>query len=365
MLEHWRAFYFVEPSRVLPAANSLLAKAIYFLSTFGHQSVIVFFVLSGFFISSSVLRSLERGWSWRDYAIDRGVRLYVVLIPGLVLGGFWDAVGIRFFNQSGLYSANLVGFGEGIPAEQLNWTTFFGNLFFLQTRFATVFGSNGPLWSLFNEFWYYVLFPLLIAIILTAKRKSASVIGYTGLALIATWIMGPAIPGFILWLAGGCVALTSARIGFSSTRTGLTVLYTVGMGVLTGACLVASRSGVAWIGSDIAVGLSFALWIHGIVQLRFSVSDAALQIAKAFAGFSFSLYVLHFPFLLLIRAKWLPTSRWQPDGVHLLWGAGIAAGALLYAYAISLVTEGKTSAVRSYVRRYFAASGATRAPGQP
>lgn len=32
---------------------------------------------------------------------------------------------------------------------------------FLQTRFTPVFGSNGPLWSLFNEFWYYVLFPAL------------------------------------------------------------------------------------------------------------------------------------------------------------------------------------------------------------
>jgi peptidoglycan/LPS O-acetylase OafA/YrhL len=47
------------------------------------------FVLSGFLISSTVLRSQVSGdWSWRDYAINRSIRLYVVLIPGLLLGFF-------------------------------------------------------------------------------------------------------------------------------------------------------------------------------------------------------------------------------------------------------------------------------------
>jgi hypothetical protein len=66
--------------------------------------------------------------------------------------------------------------------------------------------------------------------------------------------------------------------------------------------------------------------------------------------------VLHFPLLMLIRAKWLPTSRWQPDGIHLLWGAGIAAEVLLYAFAIAHITEQKTPVVRSWVRRQFASS---------
>jgi hypothetical protein len=35
------------------------------------------------------LRSQVSGdWSWRNYAINRSVRLYVVLIPGLLLGFF-------------------------------------------------------------------------------------------------------------------------------------------------------------------------------------------------------------------------------------------------------------------------------------
>jgi hypothetical protein len=178
---HCRAFCFVDYRNIVPSMSTLPVKAVYFLTGFGHQAVMVFFVLSGLFISSSVLRSLERGtWRWRDYVIDRGVRLYVVLAPGLLLGALWDLVGVHFFNHSGIYSAPLVGFDNSIPAQQLNLTSFFGSLFFLQTRFTTVFGSNCPLWSLFNEFWYYVLFPLLIAVILSAKRRSITVIPYVG-----------------------------------------------------------------------------------------------------------------------------------------------------------------------------------------
>ena len=89
----------------------------------------------------------------------------------------------------------------------------------------------------------------------------------------------------------------------------------------------------------------------GMLQLPLSLPEAGLTIAKACAGFSFSLYVLHFPLLLLIRAKFLPTLRWQPDLRHLLYGASICAGVLLYAYAIARMTEGNTAAVRAWIRR--------------
>lgn len=174
MFGHWRGFYFVDHGSVKPASATWLVNALYTATGFGHQAVMIFFVLSGFFISSSIFRGLSRQtWSWSDYAIDRGSRLYAVLIPGLLLGLVWDTLGIRFFNATGIYSAPLNPFGEQIPVRALTPIAFLGDLLFLQTRFTPVFGSNGPLWSLFNEFWYYVLFPATLALVLPSGRGAA------------------------------------------------------------------------------------------------------------------------------------------------------------------------------------------------
>ena len=101
VLGHWRAFYFVDYGQVQAANATSFVKALYAATRYGHQAVMVFFVMSGFFISSSILRSFGRQtWSWRDYAIDRGVRLYLVLIPGLFLGLVWDWLGMTFFNAT-------------------------------------------------------------------------------------------------------------------------------------------------------------------------------------------------------------------------------------------------------------------------
>ena len=55
---HVRALFFVPYESV--AHRNALIKVLYFFDGFGHSAVMVFFVLSGFLISSSVLRSLER-----------------------------------------------------------------------------------------------------------------------------------------------------------------------------------------------------------------------------------------------------------------------------------------------------------------
>ncbi len=73
------------------AALGLPAKVLYFLSHFGHTAVMVFFVMSGFFISASILREVRTGrWSWKNYLTSRATRLYLVLIPGLLLTALWD-----------------------------------------------------------------------------------------------------------------------------------------------------------------------------------------------------------------------------------------------------------------------------------
>ena len=97
-LSHLRDFFFQDYPKV-PHHNPLLAAA-YLATGLGHQWVIVFFVLSGYLVGGSVLRSfaLDR-WSWRSYLLNRMTRLYTVLIPALVLGGLLDMAGIHLFGD--------------------------------------------------------------------------------------------------------------------------------------------------------------------------------------------------------------------------------------------------------------------------
>ena len=51
---------------------SPVARVLYILSNYGHASVMIFFVLSGYLISRSIVRDVAKGrWAWRSYLIAR------------------------------------------------------------------------------------------------------------------------------------------------------------------------------------------------------------------------------------------------------------------------------------------------------
>ena len=80
-------------------------------------------MLSGFLISATIIKShLSGTWSWGEYAINRSTRLYVVLIPGLILGSLWDIAGSSLFAPTGIYTHPIADLGPAIPAREI-WTT--------------------------------------------------------------------------------------------------------------------------------------------------------------------------------------------------------------------------------------------------
>jgi peptidoglycan/LPS O-acetylase OafA/YrhL len=65
----------------------------------------VFFVPSGFLIGKNVTRSVKAGqWSWLDYAIKRMTRLWLVLLPALVLTAVLDQCGQHLIPNPVFYS---------------------------------------------------------------------------------------------------------------------------------------------------------------------------------------------------------------------------------------------------------------------
>jgi peptidoglycan/LPS O-acetylase OafA/YrhL len=355
MWGHLRAFFFVDFQDLSHPGTFL--KAFYFITGFGHEAVIVFFVLSGFLISSSILKAQLAGkWSWAEYATARATRLYVVLIPGLLFGTLWDITGLHFFSNSGLYSNPLTSFGGLVVRSELTLKNFVGNLLFLQTIACHAYGSNGPLWSIANEFWYYVLFPLgLFATVAWQRKRFGTAASMTLLALLIIWMLGTTkLIGFGIWLAGFVVVLIWSRM--QPLLPGWRFAYPFASGAALAASLYLARTmRITPPVSEVAIGAAFSAFLFGVLQLDFRLppSAAYLRGARLFAGFSYSLYVLHFPFLLFLRAWLAPRERWQPDAAHLICGLVIGFTALLFSWLVALQTEYQTGAARNALREFL------------
>ena len=69
-----------------PDALPVWAKALYFVTNFQKEAVIVFFVLSGVLIGGKLMEyAAEPVFPLGRYAVERLTRLYVVLLPALAL----------------------------------------------------------------------------------------------------------------------------------------------------------------------------------------------------------------------------------------------------------------------------------------
>ena len=118
------------------------------LFRFGPESVILFFILSGFVIKFTYEKSRDK--SFKNYFTRRFIRLYSPLIVIFILGYLLKCI------------------HEGSVADPKFWQLG-GNLLMLQDVITQkpnvlcgVYMDNGPLWSLSYEWWFYMLFFLLI-----------------------------------------------------------------------------------------------------------------------------------------------------------------------------------------------------------
>lgn len=78
---HFRGALFVEYANLTHEYQNPVVFLFYFLTRFGFEAVLVFFVLSGFLVGGKVIQRLVEGsFKARDYAIDRFVRIMLPLI---------------------------------------------------------------------------------------------------------------------------------------------------------------------------------------------------------------------------------------------------------------------------------------------
>src|SRR5262249_24551701 len=152
-----------------------------------------------------VLKALQSDrWDGRRYLLNRLTRLYVVLLPALLLAALFDLSGMRLFGMGTVYGG-LPAYAAIVPEPVAHRTTlpiWLGDLFYLQEIRVPTFGSNGALWSLSYEFWYYLLFPAC-ALAFWPKRAPSARAGYALAGAILLLFVGQKIAlYFLIWLMG-------------------------------------------------------------------------------------------------------------------------------------------------------------------
>ncbi len=308
---------------------------------FAHEAVIIFFVLSGYLIGRSILQAVARKtWSSRAYAANRLIRLWLVLLPALILTAVWDNLGLWLFGAA----SRSPNFGSDSAA------TFLGNLMFLQRIATPTFGNNYPLWSLSYEFWYYVAGPLLVFACAVESGPLAGCLGLSALVILAA--TGRTITAYFgMWLLGLSVSLWPRREVLARKAARHLVLIPFALALLVGTvCYRTSGSAKLDFLGDGFVAISAAALIYVLIHDPRPAADRALYgtVAAALAGFSYTLYLCHNPLLNVLSCA-VARPRWPLDGPHLLMVPPVVALTLGYAYVIYCFTERYTGRIRGMV----------------
>lgn len=193
VLNHSRNDFFVMYGDLPAEQQGIVTSLFYFIARLGHESVVIFFVLSGFLVGGIGLERLSsNNFRYRSYVIDRFSRIMTPL---------FGAVALFFITCQ-------------LTHESFDWLTAIGNLLSLQDIFCECLVS--PFWSLVYEVWFYIM--LFAVALMYYNQKSSNynnVVKFCGYILffISCCIFTKLAPLYLLiWIMGALAYKTRPSI---------------------------------------------------------------------------------------------------------------------------------------------------------
>ncbi len=327
------------------AAGRVLVRALS-VFRFGHEAVIFFFVLSGFVIHFGYAKKLHaQGAAARfdgaGYLLRRARRLYPPLVFAMAvtfaLDRFGTAMGFPIYTAQTPYPVI-----NGAIHPHHDVATAVGNLAFLMQSWVPCWGTDGPLWSLHFEWWFYMLYPALWWL----SRRSVALAGGCVAALFALslraggWplpgIAGRAVPeiftALLMWSLGALLADVVA----GRTRLPLAWLA-AGTPLLLVLPLVRQDHG--WITDTL-----YAFGFTGLLALCLRLRTRGLPLhwlerLKPLGDISYTLYITHFPILVALSGWLMSRAPGASLPRHFGW---VLAGSLVtitFAYGAHFLVE--------------------------
>jgi peptidoglycan/LPS O-acetylase OafA/YrhL len=284
-------FFHIRSTLVVPFedldVHSWLARAFFLITTFGHDAVIIFFVLSGYLVGGAVLRlDMRSPRDISEYWIDRVVRIGPVLVAATALSATLQLM---------------------VPAPACSNTpaTALGNALGFQNFLVRPLCNNLPLWSISNEIVYYFAFPVMIAVLSRVVSVWLAVsLGCLALIFALSMKLAPLddtniVFDFPLWLVGAGLWFVPARF----VRSRLLSLVLLAASLLFGRLDFGKEH--FWF-RDMFLAVSFSYVLVTFFNRPLPTSGIGAVLARRMANWSrnladlsFSLYVTHYPLIRL------------------------------------------------------------------
>jgi len=327
----------IEPANMMTAGGIKLAS----------EAVIIFFVLSGYLVGGSVMKSVRRKtWSWKEYMTKRLTRLWVPLIPCLLVCLTLDRTGSHIFGEGSIYH-NPIGIDLITSfdlAHRINLATFFGNALFLQGIVVEYLGTDVSLWSLANEFWYYISFPCIVLALGQGRRLTLRLM-YLLLAVAVLVFTGRRIALlFPIWVFGALISLIPQSLTAQRARS----LSLLALPVLL-FCMVAVRLlPLGTLIEEYLIGLIAGAFIYLLVQQKDAALPSLYQTtARFFSQISYTLYIVHLPVAIFLAASInSPWHQWEKTPKNLVLFFALDGVVLGCAALLCRLFEANTDTIR-------------------
>ena len=325
---------------------NVLIRGIYFVSGLQHEGVVMFFVVSGFLVGGSAWRMIGEGqFVFERYFINRFVRIYLVYAPAILFVALVTLIGKEFFLDTRFYGVRPL-FPPAI-VDDWSWDQIPCHLVALQGVLCAPWGADPPLWSLGYEWAFYLIAPSIMFAALVPKRRHArDIIILVAVLAFLTWWNPDWLTWFAMWVLGACAA-RAFEMKPLPAAIGLLGLVACCAGLVLSRLKVMPPSV-----TDIMVAFGIAIAISSATLMKFGRN----ALIRRGAGFSYSLYLIHLPFGLLVGAiyeRWLhwPAQLVQPDARGLAGFFGMILIAIATAWLFARLTEDHTAEVRRWLTR--------------
>lgn len=322
----------------------MVLQSFYFGGLLGGVGVFLFFSISGFLISYSLLNKLQnKNYSFRHYFVDRFSRIYSGLLVALL---FIAVVAAAIYYTNSTYYNYLAGLHSppslqsllatltmtmSYPSGALNATSSILNLpGAIQS--VSAFGLDSVLWSLGVEWWLYMFFGWLVigALGLFGFRPRRR--GYKPLFFVVTAAFSLVLFGLtwdysafiVVWFLGVLAMLAISVPYIRQKLTGVRVtrvlaaFLAVAVALTVYLCsqiyLLTHESFSLYLGLSISTCVFLSMLLINGRNLsgasRFLLNKRVASISAGLAGFSYTLFLIHYPLLLLLNGLNFEPDRW-------------------------------------------------------